>query len=179
MAVTFIVEDGTGLETATSYLSVEDLKQYFEDFGYSYGTATDDNIKTYLNKSSKVLDSMFLEDFLKNGYRVESDQGLEWPRYSAVYVDGNIIDSDIVPPEIENATAELVYSIISGDTLQNTVSADGIIKQEAVKVDDIETSNEYFEGSSSVRDDITAVYDAMARIIGGSGSQYELDIIRV
>lgn len=177
--IQFTVEDGTGLEDATSYLSVESLKQYFENMGYSYGTLTDDELKTRLNKSTKVLDATYLESFNDNGWRVDSTQALEWPRNGAYYIDGNDIDSDIVPSEIEDATAEYVYAIISGSTLQQTISSSGIKKSEAVKVDVIETKDEYFEGSYSYRDSITAVDDALARITGGVSSNMKLTIERV
>ena len=179
MAINFIVSDGTGLSTATSYLSVEDLKQYFEDFGYSYGTATDDNLKTYLNKATKVLDSAYIEDWVNNGYRKDTDQSLMWPRTGAVYIDGDLIDNDIIPPEIENATAEYVYAIISGLTLQSTETSSGTVRTEAVKVDVIETSTTYFEGSTTARDSVTAVDDALSRITGGISSNYKLTIERV
>jgi hypothetical protein len=35
MAINFVVEDGTGLTTATAYLSLEELKQYWDNVGYS------------------------------------------------------------------------------------------------------------------------------------------------
>lgn len=178
MAVNLIVEDGTGLSTSNSYLSLVDLKQYFDNFGYDYSTSTDDELSQYLIRSTRVIDSAYIDYWISNGTRKNEDQALMWPRIGAVYVDGYLVDNDSVPPEIENGTAEYVNAIISGDTIQGTESSTGIKKSEAVKVDVIETKDEYFEGSSSSRDSITAVDDALARLTGGTTNNNNLQIDR-
>ena len=42
MAIEYVVEDGTGLSTATSYISTADFDQYWENVGYTNTLSTDE-----------------------------------------------------------------------------------------------------------------------------------------
>jgi hypothetical protein len=48
------------------------------------------------------------------GYKVNEDQALDWPRYD-VEVEGYAVDSDIVPTEVKNACAELALRASAAD----------------------------------------------------------------
>jgi hypothetical protein len=58
MAIEFVVEDGTGLSTATSYAEIADFRQYWENRGVNYSApdTTDDMIKVWLNLATQWAD---------------------------------------------------------------------------------------------------------------------------
>ncbi len=76
MEVEFVVEDGTGKSDATSYISEDDMKQYWYNVGYAYDTYSSDSIKRYLNKACIVIDSKYLRKW--PGFRAHDDQNMEW-----------------------------------------------------------------------------------------------------
>ena len=170
-SVTFVVEDGTGLSTATAYLSVDEIKQLWDNVGYSYGSITDMQFKQKINKATEVIEASY--GALWPGYRYTETQSLGWPREDAVYIDLIEIDIDVVPPEVKKAVSEYVYaSLIGGVVLQPNQAVTGTIVTESKKVDVIEISKKYSEysSSSSVRTTVTAVKDALSRLIDSSDS---------
>jgi len=84
----------------------------FAGFG-AYHAARGRDVSSYLQAAveakllvaSEWLDARYRSSF--PGYKVGlRAQVREWPRYSAVDIDGNSIDSSSVPVEVENATYE-------------------------------------------------------------------------
>lgn len=181
MAINFIVEDGTGLATATTYLSVAELQQLWDNVGYSYSGLSTVQLQQQMNKATEVIDGQYTS--LWPGTRKTTTQALDWPRENAVYIDGTEIANDIVPPELKKAVSELVYAQQQGTVVQPTHTSRGTISRESVRVDVIERETTYTEYSSldNTRDTVVAVLDALARIIGGTtGSSFSnLDILRI
>jgi hypothetical protein len=131
-----------------------------------YASLTDDALRQYINRSTSILDNDYREDF--PGVRNEREQALEWPRIGANYTDGWYIDNDLVPTEIKNATAELVYGIMvqSADT-QPIIKTTGKVISEETTVDVITEKKTYSEAlvTGVSRDIVTAVKQALSRII--------------
>lgn len=110
-----VVEDGTGKADAESYVSVADADTYHDKRGNSVWAGLTTAVKEQLlRKATDYLLQMYRGRW--KGCRVSSTQALDWPRY---YVERKELDnfvynaypvyydSDIVPTEIANATAEL------------------------------------------------------------------------
>ena len=169
MAIEFVVSDGTGLADATSYISVADMKQYWENLGYALGTLTDDEIEVLLNKSTRVLDNYYIRRW--PGYRNSETQRLEWPRQSAYYIDGELIDEDEIPIEVKDALCELAYISNSGTDLQPTVDPNGVAIVTDDRVSSLKTYREYYKGSirADGRSRLTSVNDALARLFSITG----------
>jgi hypothetical protein len=101
MAVEFVVEDGTGLSTATSYVSVDDFKQYWENRGVDYSGYDEDAIKGKLNLATQYIDGLYNYQ----GYKWTDEQALEFPR--DYIVDRNNIEwSGEIPVNLVKATCE-------------------------------------------------------------------------
>jgi hypothetical protein len=174
MAIQFVVETGTGLSDSTAYMAVDELKQYWDNIGYSYTSITDDSIMQYINRCSKIIDNIYIKDF--RGVRLKQEQSLEWPRIGAYYADGWWISSSTIPQEIKNAVAEMVYAITAdGASLQPIITTKNAIIEEFVKVDVIEERRKYAEPIIS-KDRVTAVDDALKRLIPYVGSMGGLPI---
>ena len=107
----FTVETGAGLASANSYLSVAGFKSYHDDRGVSYSAHPDLAIQGALVVATSYVDRRYFYVGIRRNAR---GQALEWPRISAVDVDGRVIDASSVPPEVTGAVAELAMAQLSG-----------------------------------------------------------------
>lgn len=178
MAVEFVVEDGTGKTDATTYLSVEDMKQLWSNAGYNYSALSSTDIKIILNNASQSLDGRYGAKW--PGERASLSQALDWPRSSVADKDGYDRPSTTLPVEIERATAEMAYAVHSGvDVDPNDVDG-GDLKSEYVKVEGAVTeSKEYFGGSARTYPTIPKVEGALRRLLGPSGKYGAMTVRRV
>lgn len=92
-----IVEDGTGLEDADSYASVEDFDAYLEAFGYVF---EGDSEEIALRRATRLLDVLYTF----NGVPLVEEQALHWPTE----------DFEYVPRAVKEATMELALLLADG-----------------------------------------------------------------
>jgi hypothetical protein len=112
-----IVEDGTGLANAESYISVVDASAYHTARGNSAwaALASDALREQALRKATDYIEQVYRLSW--KGRRVTDTQALSWPRYEVCREDGySYYASDAVPTEVKNACAELALKA-SADTL--------------------------------------------------------------
>lgn len=130
---TIIVEDGTIVSGANSYVSEAFLTAYAADRGVTLTGATDVLI-------IKAMD--YLENLPQpfQGYKNEELQPLQWPR-TGVYIDGYDVDTDTIPSLLKQALCELCMGIDGGDNPLQVVGRS--IKRE--RVEGIEF--EYMDGT--------------------------------
>jgi hypothetical protein len=163
-----IVEDGTGLADAESYLSVADLGEYAELFGRSYTPSSPESEdEAALRRATQWLDGMFRSRF--PGARLNGrDQVLEWPRSGAYDQSGELIASNAVPIEIKNATAEAALrEIASPGSLNPDYTPSQRVKRQRDKVDVLETEVEYFDSAAgAVIPIVTVIDEILSGIIG-------------
>lgn len=108
MAFEFLVENGTGLEDATSYVSVDDADAYAESVSNSAWVDSTDDKEAALIRASTAIDARYGASF--SGYRSRGrEQGLEWPRAAAYDAAGWLIPDDAVPIEVIKATIEAAF----------------------------------------------------------------------
>jgi len=102
----FVVEDGTGLETATSYISEAFVDGYHLDRGNSkWEDFSSAEKQSALIRASDYVDKRFGKRFV--GFRERKEQALEWPRMDAFDADGFLLNSvDDVPRNLQKAVAE-------------------------------------------------------------------------
>lgn len=139
-----IVEDGTGVVGANSYVSVEFADSYFAGHVYYADQwAALDPLKkeNLLSAASRTLDQLFNW----YGYRTFAEQELAWPR-QYVYVSDRsaYLDNQTIPLALKEATCEMAYHVSKGDAFKST-GTEGI---ESLRIDVIELQ---FKGSSKVR----------------------------
>ena len=175
MAVEFVVEDGTGLSTATSYMSVADMQQYWDNRGYDYSALTTDEKQQLLNLCSQALDGIFFKHW--DGYRSSGTQALQWPRADVLTPDGYDVDSGSVPTALTNALAELAYIKNSGTDIQPTDDRQGRLGKEMVKVGPITRSREFTDYQE--HPNFPAVEDALKPLIGQASRYGPVPLVRV
>jgi hypothetical protein len=109
--MSFVVEDGKGLENANAYISVVDCDTYQAEFARTaWALLTNDNKQLYIKQATKYIDNKY--NF--KGQKISRAQALSWPRSDCYDKDGFLIDSDIVPKEIEKAVCEIAYLYSQG-----------------------------------------------------------------
>lgn len=114
MAIEFVVEDGTGKTDATSYGSVADFRQYWENRGTDYSTATMSEAlaQGYLNAATAYINGLYPW----RGVPKTTTQALEFPR-AVCYDDRGVDQSGAVPTAIEQATFMAGGHLAEGKTL--------------------------------------------------------------
>lgn len=145
----FLVEDGTGLAAANSYVSVADADTYHGDRGNDGWTGTDAVKQAALIKATQFIDGTYA--FIANnaqrdpltgfgGPLVSNDQALSWPRVNVIDKQNRPITG--VPQKVKDATCELALLALSDDLLP---TEDRATKRE--KVGDLEV--EYMDSAAN------------------------------
>jgi hypothetical protein len=117
--MSLVVEDGTGLSTAESYISVADADTYFSNRGITTWAALDTGEATAvreaaLRKATDYMTATYRDRW--EGVRYTEDQALDWPR-SGVVRDSWAVGYDEVPTEVARACAELALKAASATLL--------------------------------------------------------------
>jgi hypothetical protein len=159
----FVVEDGTGLANATSYVSVEDASIYHADRGNTeWDNVADQQIA--LIRATQAVDAKGRLRFV--GDKGTSTQALAWPRTDAVDTDGFEIASDELPVALINAVCEaaLIEGGVQG-TLQPALDRGGAVVEERVEG---AVTVKYADGAPTGTV-YTAYLDALQPILRGGG----------
>ena len=158
-----IVEDGTGMATAESYVSVADADARHTAFGNSAWTGTDAVKEAALRRATAYIEQAYRSRW--QGVRMSEAQALSWPRYNVI-VDSWSIASDEVPTEVANACADLALKALSADLNEDLDRA--VIRE---KVGPLETE---YSAYSPERKRYPAIDMALAPFLTGAGANARL-----
>jgi hypothetical protein len=109
-----IVEDGTGLANAESYISVVNCDALLVQWGRSstaWLALTEAEKEGLLRNSTMFIDSEYAGRW--SGCVLNNTQSLSWPRQNAEKRNGQSIPSDEVPDEVEKACAFIAVETIT------------------------------------------------------------------
>lgn len=160
MAV-IVVEDGTIVANANSYVSEANLTTY----------ATDRGLTLVADESILLIKAMdYIESIGYKGVKVLSTQALQWPRYS-VYLDGYYFPSNEIPKELKQAQMAVAVSIDQGDDPLATIGQG--VKREKVDVLEVE----YMPGSSSAPI-IKSITSSLWKLLSGGGGGNVLPVVK-
>lgn len=116
MAVEFEVETGTASATGTSYTSVADFLQYWENRDSTIHTAlsalSTDNQNRLLNRATAHIDNNY--DF--QGRVKSSSQALSFPRVDIYDKNNYAVSSSTIPEDLQNAVSEIARELYRVDT---------------------------------------------------------------
>ena len=112
----FTVEDGSGVVGANSYCSVAFSDDYHEERGNTaWGPLVTTDKEARLIRATDYL-RRFAQQWL--GDRSYTDQSLDWPRWGVVVGTYSQLAINIVPWEVQAATAELALRAATSTTLE-------------------------------------------------------------
>lgn len=137
--MSFVVEDGTGLENANSYASVSFADSYFEDRGNTiWAAATDDAKEQALVRATDYLDNRFTF----KGDPLDEDQALQFPIHDEDDPDAEQVD---LPNKLKQATCEYALRALSATLAPDPVVDDSglLVTSKTEKVGPIEESTTY------------------------------------
>lgn len=134
-----IVEDGTGLANAESYISVAAADAYHASRGNAVWEDLDPDVKEQnLRRATDFIDAHYSEDW--SGETTTLEQALAWPRgyvprpVRETYPGGSAYDPYLsdgaVPPQVAKATAILALKVATGVIL--APSSSPAVKQETI-----------------------------------------------
>ncbi|CDN96774.1 hypothetical protein PSV3_00118 [Septimatrevirus PSV32] len=172
MAIAIVVEDGSGVPNANSYVSVADARIYASNRGVVL-PADDDELAAMLIRSTDYLEAQACR---YQGRRTSSAQALEWPR-TGVFLNCDEVPSNVIPKSLIGAQVQLAMAINAGFDLQPNVSPQDYVTRE--KVGPIET--EYADPLSvGIMPTFTAANALLAPLFGECASnKFALRTIRV
>lgn len=109
-----IVEDGTGLATAESYISVADADTRMTNLGNTnWTTLTATEKEQALRRATVYMEQAYRSRW--SGYRNGDTQALSWPRNGVVIDRYILVDDDVVPAAVADACADLAFRAAAGD----------------------------------------------------------------
>jgi hypothetical protein len=113
MAVTVIVEDGSQISSSNSYVSIATIDAWTltNPHDDTWSALTDPQKNGYAVMSCRVLNEQIDWD----GWQTDDEQSLDLPRSGMVDKNGNSIDDDEIPSEVQNAQCELARLLVESD----------------------------------------------------------------
>lgn len=131
---TIVVEDGSIIVGANSYVSEADLVTF----------ATARGITLTSDEDELIIQAMdYIESLGYKGIKRTRDQSLQWPRIGVI-IDGYYFDSDDIPQQLIDGLCQTAIAIDQG----NNPLIDSPRKTVRERVGDLEV--EYAQGASSV-----------------------------
>jgi hypothetical protein len=163
---TLIVEDGTIVANANSYVTMEEAVAYHSDMGNSAWTTAssspDDDRITALIRGARYIDMKYLWPGTKTG---EREQSLMWPREDVYDREGWLIEDNEIPIEVKRAQMEAALrEVLNPGSLAPDVTASERVLRE--KIGPMEVQYADSGDPNSVIPSITAIDDILAPILG-------------
>ncbi len=158
-----IVEDGTIVAGAESYLSVADADTIITNRG---GSSAWDALTLTQKEVQLRLGTEYIDDkYLFNGTIVEATQPLCWPRNGFTRYA-----ADEIPIELKKALAVLANATISTELYVNLDNSTGALKSSFEKLDVIESKVEYYSGGNGSGQPVFSEVDTMLKSLTASTS---------
>lgn len=167
MPITLVVEDGTGLETANTYISASDADLYNANLGRAEWSSLDTDVKAAaLIKATQFIDA----SFQWIGSRMFRVQALAWPRHAGLDASGDSIlltdrdnfEIEGIPAFVPKAVAEAAFLSLSNDLFQVADPNGKVIRD---KTDVLET--EYQPDSPSLKPAAPTLFAAVNLLLRG------------
>jgi hypothetical protein len=155
-----IVEDGTGIVIANSYLSTDEADDLLSiNIHSTWATLVDDDKEKLLMYATRVLD----ERCRWNGVKTFPTSGLAWPRMRVRDKEGNLVEDNIVPLAVKYATAVLANHLITNNPEVANTSAN--LTQ--IEVDVIRIKFDVYKATEKYPDEIKFILDGLGTFRSG------------
>lgn len=142
-----VIEDGTGLPNASSYVSAAETLSYAE----ARGAIVSDDTEVLEAALVKALDYLEAQRARYQGSKTNPGvQALQWPRVNVILDCDYALPSNVIPVELKRAQMQAALEVLAGRDLMP--SSDGrVVKKEKVDVIETEymTSNDLGPGATT------------------------------
>lgn len=167
-SIELIVEDGSSVASANSYVSLEYADTYCVNHGYTEWLTQEEYVrKSAVIKAMDYIDSLFPW----KGKKMYRDQSLSFPRVNIVDDDGFNRTGEI-PEQLKRAVCEAAFYAYSQTSLYGQIDPSGPLesKKERKKADVVEIETEvkhkYFT-TDEVKIDWTSAYQSLDSMLRG------------
>lgn len=162
LVIEIAVEDGSLVEGANSYISLEEAEAYQQKFNRLDWLALSDNEK----KASLIKATQYIDNqFTWKGRRKYQSQELGFPRVMLYDLDGFEVKG--IPARLKQAVCEAAYYGYQSDLFQTYESEQGIVKRNKERVEGaVEKEVEYFN-SKETEVDYISKYAALNSLLRG------------
>ena len=168
VGMAIIVEDGTGLANANSFVTVAEARAYATDRGITL-PAADVEVERALIKAG---DYMFRYEKNLKGSRVTTTQRLPYPRYP-VNVFGTVILKTDIPIQLKEAQIELGIESSAGVALRPNGSGREVLMEKVGPI-----STQYSEtGSGSNTPTFYKALDLLAPLLKSASGSF-MEVVR-
>jgi hypothetical protein len=143
-----IIEDGSIVEDANSYISVAEFKAYHDARGIEYDTFTDDQIEYAIIKAMDYIHLRWGSKF--KGRIKDAAQQLDFPRVRLYDSNGRLVDN--IPGKLKDATSEYSMRALTEELIPDPAfnTAGLSLKRTREKIGPIEEETEYNPGSVAI-----------------------------
>jgi len=167
MAITVILEDGSGVEDANSYIEtsyvdyIEELEGIIE-----WNDASQDNKNKYVIRATNLIDRLYGSRM--RGDILDAQQSLLYPRGSFMDGLGRLVLSNTIPKALKDAAARAAIGYAKTDI--DLVSSDfdkENIKKESVSIGPISESVEYYDkevSTTKTREEVTVIISPLIKL---------------
>lgn len=166
------IETGAGLADAESYASIAAADVRCASLGLTAWAALAEADKEIALRKAMIFMAAYRTRWA--GRRVYQHQALDWPRYN-VAVDGFIVPSTVVPPDVVHACIDLAVRAGRGEELLPDLdTGSNAIKKD--KTGPLET--EYFQNTTDARERFVAVDALLAPYFGAASGGNSIKVTR-
>jgi hypothetical protein len=161
---TIIVEDGSIVANANSYVTTAEFTDYCSDRDITISA-------TYGDESQLLIKSMdYFEQQAFLGIKNIETQALQFPR-ADLWIDSYLTDSGTIPEQVKTAQITIAISIMAGNDPISTV--DRAVKREKVDVLEVE-----YMDNASISVIIRSIGNAMRKLVTSSSLGNNFNTIR-
>lgn len=163
-----VIEDGTGLPDADSYISLADARTYAADYGYALA-ADDTEAEVQLRRGAQYVDTNQFK-----GQKLNPLQGLAFPR-TGVECDG--VEVEISQQLLWAGRAQVIYA----DAVNSGVNVRGNDAGQEVQSSEVTgaVKESYFQSYQTAETVvITAAVDQLGCLIDGTANSFTLRTVR-
>ena len=168
-----IVEDGTGLSTAESYVSVATATAYFTAFGGSDAWSSLEDQEVALRKASRDLDILYGASYASTP--LTTAQALLFPRVTFTDSNGRTVTG--LPKVLGQAVAELAVINATTDTT-GVADQSGNVKMKLLRADTVVKHTENFAPTSATSAALRKVALLLAPYLDGGSSGLYARVVR-
>ena len=173
MTIAIIVEDGSNVTNANSFVTIVEARAYAAERGVTL-SATDDDVAIQLIKAKDYLESFAMR---YQGEMTNEGQSLQWPR-TDVYLYGSetAFSSNAIPKELKSAQCAAILAIAEGVDIMPNYSASNFVTEETVGP----ITTKYADPTKvGIVPTLTAVDSLLAPLFGSTATGFALRTMRV